>query len=158
MGEQERHLSEICAALEAQFHGIVAAFEGFVTSYLGGPRDGFPVIEVFRVPPERAEEVLGFAEPLARGYFDSYGAIISFGLWTPDETQALFVADLASIEQQRKPQWVMANLTSRDMPTKIQLSLITSCSPSHCRLFTGDCWRQFTVDPVASDGNLREAA
>lgn len=158
MGERERFLSEICGKLEARFPGTVAAFEGFVTSYLGGPRDGFPVIEVFRVAPERAEEVLNFAEPLARGYFDSYGAIISFGLWTPEETDALFIADLTSIEQQRKPGWVQSDITSRDKPTTMQLSLSASYPASHHRLSSGDDWVHSSVDASASDSNLLKAA
>ena len=100
--EEREFLYEVCDRLEKQFRGVKAAFEGFVTPWLGGERDGFLVVEVFNVAAANMEAVLRWGEALASRHLDQDGAFVVFSLWTPEETTKYFQADLQ--ELQRAPE------------------------------------------------------
>jgi hypothetical protein len=95
-------VEKLCVDLEAKFSGVTAAHEGFKSSYLGGERDGFLVVEVFNVPDGRIEEVLRAGEALAFEHLMKGGGFVTFSLWTPEETTKYFQADLQ--ELQRAPE------------------------------------------------------
>jgi hypothetical protein len=155
--DREQSLSRICVELERLFPGTVAAFSDFVTSYLGGPRDGFDVIEIFRVAEEQVEDVLVAAEKLARDHFDRYGVIIAPGIWTQEETDAFFMDDLRSIEHRRKPAWALSEAAAREWQPDVQLTLLSSDVTNYS---SSQVWRHATTNAPASevDPDIREAA
>ena len=112
-----KFLSQLCNELEATSPGVVAGFEGFVTSHLGDAGDGFLVVEVFNVSPDKADDVLQFAEARARTYFDQGGGIISFGVWTQEETQTHFKQDVEAIRLCHTPAWVDVSTVSYSVGT-----------------------------------------
>jgi hypothetical protein len=95
-------LLEVCDSLEREFPGVKAAFEGFVTPWLGGERDGFLVVEVFNVAAANMEAVLRLGEALASRHLDQDGAFVVFSLWTREETAQYFEADVE--ELRRRPE------------------------------------------------------
>jgi len=102
MTDQDREfLESLCAHLEEWFPGVTAGFEGLVTPYLGGERDGFLVVEAFNVPGDRLEEVLCAGEALAFEHLEKGGAFVTFSLWTPGETREHFLEDVAAQRRER---------------------------------------------------------
>ncbi len=100
-GTDRGFLNRTCQLLEARHPGVLAGFEDFETSYLGGPRDGFLVVEVFNVADHFAEELLAYGENLASKYFDEGGRLVSFNLWTPEETRDYFGRDILRMQMNR---------------------------------------------------------
>ena len=92
-------LAKLCTELNQRFPGVSAGFEGFVSLYLGGERDGFLLVEVFNVPENQMESVLKFGESLTHDHVMAGGAFVTLNLWTPEETQESFQDDLLALEQ-----------------------------------------------------------
>ncbi len=95
--DDRKFMMTLCGKLEAAFASISAGFEGFVSPHLGGERDGFLVVEVFNVPEEQMEEVLGFGERLAYDHLMAGGGFVTLSPWTPEETRQHFPNDLLRI-------------------------------------------------------------
>jgi len=106
IGSEREFLLSICHRLERRFPFLVAAFDGFTTPYLGGERDGFLVVEVFRVPDDRLEEVLIFAESLVSHWVSMGGRFVTFSLWSPQETRKHFQREVSLIELGRLSAWL----------------------------------------------------
>ena len=116
MTEKDRQfLAQACTELEARFSGVVAAYQGFVAPLLGGPRDGYLVIEVFNARPESTEDVLTVGEELAGRYFDEGGAATVFNVWTPEQTAARFSEDVAAILAASAPEQEVAVVLHCDL-------------------------------------------
>ena len=102
MTQDEREfLSELCAELQRRFPGVIAAFEDFVSGELGGPRDGYLVVEILNVPDDKLERLSAARGELTFDYFDHGGRPVIFGLWTCEETEAHFIDDVTCIMQAR---------------------------------------------------------
>ena len=99
--EEQEFLSGLCAELERTFRGVTAAFEDFVSGGLGGPRDGYLIVEIFNVPEDKLEDLSRARNELTFDYFDHGGRPVIFGLWTCEETEAHFADDVACIMQAR---------------------------------------------------------
>lgn len=109
MAETDREfLSKVCSDLEKRFPGLSAAFERFVTGYLGGQRDGFRIIEVFNVIPEQLEQVWSVAQELVGESKCSDGSSVMFHLWDAAETATYFRDDVEAIEKSRV-RWAFGN-------------------------------------------------
>jgi len=90
-------LQSICSSIEARFPHVTAAFDGFVSPELGGPRDGYMVIEVFNVPSDQEDDLLDFAETKAEEASRADLRPISFGLWSKEETRTYWDQDLKTL-------------------------------------------------------------
>jgi hypothetical protein len=108
-------LSAVCGRLERRFPGVTAAFEGFLTPYLGNDRDGFLVVEVFNVPEDRMEDVLREGEAPAFEHLMKGGGFVTFSLWNAEDTQEYFSGDLRALEQapERLAAWLSAARLAR---------------------------------------------
>lgn len=94
-------LKALCAEIEERFPNVLAAFEGFVTSYLGGEADGFLTLEVFNVPEEQRAEIRSFGESRALEHLMSGGGFVVASLWDAEETARLFSDDILKIREAR---------------------------------------------------------
>lgn len=104
-GRDKGFLAEVCEAIESRFPGVTAAYEGFRTPDLGGPRDGYLVVEVFNVAADDFEALLSFAEDWSERHFAEGGGLTVFGTWTPEETAEHFSADVQAVLAARSPSW-----------------------------------------------------
>ncbi len=108
--EDRRFLTRLCAQLEEHFPNVIAGFEGFAHSYLGGERDGFLAIEVFNVTVGQADELQRMEEDLTEKHFLGGGALVAVSTWTPEETREHFAADVAILGVARDTGFVVAEV------------------------------------------------
>jgi len=90
-------LTNISAFLEREFPGVTAGFGDFVTSYLGGEHGGFLFVEVFNVAERDMEDVLRAAEERAFEHLGQGGGLVTFRLWSPEQTAQYFQDDVAAV-------------------------------------------------------------
>ncbi len=115
-------LGKMCQMLESRFPGVVAAYEGFATTDLGGD-DDVPMVEVFNVPDSGALSLVKVAAAMITDHIMAGGSFAAVSTWTSEESEE-FAADIVAIKHARQIEH--AHLVQ---PTEVAMKSVDSCFP-----------------------------